>query len=135
MLGSARPAPASRSDDEPWLPLGPQPPRTNVAAQREDRASLLWLYKNLLAFRRDHPALHRGTYQSLEAPEGVLAYERRTDSEVARIALNFSDQPRNVSLGSGRITHQLHTNPSAGVAHPNAFPLGPAEGIVTIIET
>ena len=122
------------SADEAWLPVGPQPPHTNVAAELEDRASLLWLYKNLLAFRREHPALHRGSYQSLEAPDGVLAFERRTDSEVARVALNFSDEPRNVSLGSGRITHQLHTNPSAGVAHPNAFPLGPAEGIVTIIE-
>jgi len=119
----------------PWLPIGPQPPRTDVATQREDRASLLWLYKNLLALRRNHDSLHRGSYRSLDAPEGVLAYERRSNSEIARVALNFSDQPRNISLGSGRITHQLHTNASAAVATSADLRLGPCEGVVLILTT
>ena len=33
------------------LPLGPQPPGTDVATQRSDRSSLLWLYKDLLALQ------------------------------------------------------------------------------------
>ncbi len=118
----------------PWLPIGPQPPRTDVATQREDRASLLWLYRNLLALRRAHDSLHRGSYRSLDAPEGVFAYERRSEREVARIALNFSDQPNDVSLGSGRIVDQLHSAANAPIATATAFQLAPAEGIVLIFE-
>jgi glycosidase len=119
----------------PWLPIGPQPPRTDVATQREDRASLLWLYKNLLELRRNHDSLHRGSYRSLDAPEGVLAYERSSNSEIARIALNFSDQPCDVSLGSGRITKQLHTNASAALATSADLRLGPCEGAVLVFTT
>lgn len=119
----------------PWLPIGPQPPRTDVATQREDRTSLLWLYKNLLALRRAHGSLHRGSYRSLDAPEGVFAYERSSQREVARIALNFSDEPRNISLGTGRITDSLHTNDDATAATSTNIQLGPCEGIVVIMES
>jgi alpha-glucosidase len=119
----------------PWLPIGPQPPRTDVASQREDRTSLLWLYKNLLALRRAHPSLHRGSYRSLDAPEGVLAYERSSERELARVALNFSDDSRRVSLGTGPITHHLHTNENSTVATSTDLALGPCEGIVLIFTT
>jgi glycosidase len=94
---------------------------------------LLWLYKNLLALRRAHPSLHRGSYRSLDAPDGVFAYERRSEAEVARIALNFSDESRRVSLGAGRITHQLHTNENTSVATPTDLELAPCGGIVVIL--
>jgi alpha-glucosidase len=121
------------SSAQPWLPLGPQPPHTDVATQRDDRASLLWLHKDLLALRREHPSLHRGSYRSLDAPDGVLAYERRCGDEVARVALNFGDERRDVSLGAGRVAHQLHTNPAAKIIDPSAFSLGRAEGVVVIV--
>ena len=36
----------------PWLPIGADVAKRNVATQREDRDSLLWLYRDLLALRR-----------------------------------------------------------------------------------
>jgi alpha-glucosidase len=119
---------------EPWLPIGPQPPGTDVASQREDRASLLWLYRDLLALRQEHPSLHRGTYRALDAPEGVLAYERRCDSEVARVALNFGDVARRVDLGPGRAVAGLATRHGAPLpARFDAIELGPAEGIAVVL--
>lgn len=135
MRWDATPSAGFTTAADAWLPIGPQPQGTDVATQRNDRASLLWLYKNLLAMRRAHPSLHRGNYQSLDAPEGVFAYQRRSEAEVARIALNFSDETRRVSLGAGTITHQLHTNENSTVASPNEVTLGPCEGILLILDT
>jgi alpha-glucosidase len=118
----------------PWLPLGPQPPGTDVESQRADRGSLLWLYRDLLALRRAHPALHRGSYRSLEAPEGILAYERRSGDEVARIALNLGGEPSRVELGGGRVIGGLHTRPGAALPERvDHLELGPAEGLLVLL--
>jgi glycosidase len=125
---------AGFTSGDPWLPAGPQPPGTDVASQRADRSSLLWLYRDLLALRRASPALHAGSYRSREAPEGVLAYERRAGGEAARVALNFGDAACRVDLGEGQIARGLHTR--AGAALPeraDACALGPAEGLVLVL--
>ena len=49
---------------EPWLPLAPDYRETNVERQRNDPESMLSLYKRLLAYRRETPALTAGTYQN-----------------------------------------------------------------------
>ncbi|RIL04832.1 MAG: alpha-amylase [Proteobacteria bacterium] len=118
---------------QPWLPLGPQPPRTDVASQCDDRTSLLWLYKDLLALRRAHPSLQRGDYRGLDAPDGVWSYERRSDGERARVALNFSDAPRRVDLGAGRVVAGRRTGAAPLPERAGAVELGPAEGIVAIL--
>jgi alpha-glucosidase len=135
MRWDATPSAGFTTAAEPWLPIGPQPPGTDVATQRDDRTSLLWLYKNLLAMRRAHTSLHRGSTRSLDAPDGVFAYERRSETEVARIALNFSDESKRVPLGAGRITHQLHSNENTTVATPADLELAPCEGVVLILAT
>jgi alpha-glucosidase len=95
------------TDGEPWLaPVDPQ--ERNVAAQRGDPASLLELYRALIALR---PALGRGI-RLLAAAEGVVAYERG-DSHV--IALNFGDAPAaapshgEVLVGDGGATLAPHS--------------------------
>jgi glycosidase len=128
------PARVDGTTAEPWLPLGPQPPGTDVAAQRADRGSLLWLYRDLLALRRAHAALHRGSWRALDAPEGVLAYERRHGRDVARIALNFSSAPVHVPLGGGRVVGGLHSRPDAILpSHADAAELRAAEGLVLLL--
>jgi len=119
---------------EPWLPLGPQAPGTDVAAQRRDPHSLLHLYRALLALRRAHPALDRGDFRALEAPAGVFAWERRAGGEVARVALNLGDAARRVELGGGPVATGLHTRPGAALpARADAVELGPAEGLVLLL--
>lgn len=81
---------AGFSTVEPWLPLNPDWPTRNVAAQDSDRSSMLWLYRRLLATRRETPALAVGGMQLLDAPPGVLAY-RRTHADGDRtIVLNLT---------------------------------------------
>jgi alpha-glucosidase len=74
----------------PWLPLAADVAGSNVDAQREDPASMLSLYREIIAERRRSPALHAGRYRALRrAPRGVLAYLRETKDEAVLVALNF----------------------------------------------
>jgi alpha-glucosidase len=81
---------------EPWLPLG-DPDACNVADQKQDPTSLLHLCRDLIAARREHPDLIRGSYISVDAPSGVWAWERGQ----MRVAVNCSDEPVDVDIGSG----------------------------------
>ena len=62
----------------------------NVATLRADRASILHLYRRLLAARRASPALRLGDWRLLDAPEGVLAYERSRGADRRVVLVNFS---------------------------------------------
>jgi alpha-glucosidase len=122
---------AGFTEGQPWLPIGPDAERRSVALQARDRTSLLWLYRELIALRRRIPALHRGRYETLDSPDGVFAYERRSGESVARVALNFSEEPREADLGSGAVMAGLST--ARGTPPPERcgrLVLGPSEGIV-----
>jgi alpha-glucosidase len=85
---------------EPWLPLG-DVATINVEAEREDPRSMLNLYRRLLALRRASAALTTGGYRTLMAGDASFAYLR----DDVLVALNLSEQPQAVALGSlaGRI--------------------------------
>jgi alpha-glucosidase len=92
--GCRAPIPWSRDGNhgwpaDPWLPFPPDADERSLEAQRADPASILHLYKRLLEVRRGSPALHRGTVTVLDAPDGVLAYERRADDDVRRVVISF----------------------------------------------
>ncbi len=74
----------------PWLPVAADYPRTNVASQANDPASMLSLYRRILALRRSEPALAVGDYTSVTAEEGFLAYERSHAARTLLILLNLS---------------------------------------------
>ena len=82
----------------PWLPLASDAPQFNVAVQRDDPASLLTLYRRLLALRRRSPALHSGDYRLLAVQGGVLAYARSAGTERMVIAVNLAPEPQEVVL-------------------------------------
>jgi len=107
---------------------------SDVAAQRADRASLLWLYRDLLALRRAHPALQRGSFRALDAPEGVFAYEREHAGERAVVALNFGAEAARVPLGSGPVAAGLHTSPGTPLpSRADALDLPPTSGVVLLL--
>lgn len=89
---------AGFSTAEPWLPLHPDWRTRNVAAQEGDPASMLWLYRRLLAARRACPALSLGRMTLHEAPPDVLAYERRHGDERLLVVLNLGSTPHDVAL-------------------------------------
>jgi alpha-glucosidase len=91
----------------PWLPLARDAVTRNVAAQRDDPASMLSLYRSLIAVRRKTPALLHGDYRPLRAPPDVFAYERATGEERMVVAINFGTRRRRVALGRAEAAGEL----------------------------
>jgi glycosidase len=89
---------AGFGSSDPWLPLGPLAGTTSVEAQAADTQSMLSLTKHLLRLRRETPALHRGSYRSLDGPANGYLYERTDGTDRLVVALNFSAEPMTVDL-------------------------------------
>jgi alpha-glucosidase len=80
---------------EPWLPTLDSE-RRNVSDQRQDPASLLSLYRDLIALRGE---LGDGMAM-LDAARGLVAYSRGDDHVVA---LNLGDQPAQAPPEAGEV--------------------------------
>jgi alpha-glucosidase len=76
-----------------WLPIGDM--TRNVAAQRDDPASVLHLVRDLIALRRERADLRTGAYRTLPAPAGAWVWRR---GEGTTVALNLSDDPVAVAV-------------------------------------
>jgi alpha-glucosidase len=106
----------------PWLPAGDAAAR-NVADQRADRGSVLWLCRDLLALRRAELGGQIPPYQELTADGGLWAYRAGGLTVVA----NLSDQPRTWAGPAGEIllsTGDASSGPADGVT------LGPWAGLI-----
>jgi alpha-glucosidase len=84
---------------EPWLPATPVDGGA-VDAQERDPASLLHLYRDLIALRR---TLGEGI-ELLDAPEGVLAF-RRGDDHLVALNLGSQESPAPAARELLRHTH------------------------------
>ncbi|WP_112382599.1 alpha-amylase family glycosyl hydrolase [Sphingomonas carotinifaciens] len=116
---------AGFSTAEPWLPLGADWRTRNVAAERDDPASMLSLHRALLALRRRHPALGVGQFRLIEAQGDVLAYERVCGDDRIVVALNLGTTPHPVILPPGARRLLLSTTPD-----PFTDTLAPNQGVI-----
>ncbi len=125
---------AGFSSVEPWLPLNPDWPTRNVAAQDRDPGSMLALYRDLLALRRSHDALSIGDFRLVDGDADVLAYERRHGTERLLIALNLGAERRALPMPADVVgMDMLASTLPARVLDQT---LGPAEGLVLrVVET
>ena len=127
---------------EPWLPLHPQSAVMNVAAQREDPASVLASYRRMLRLRSSSLALSAGELTIVDSPadpKKVLAYRRLYEDadgrEVADIFLNFSKAEvpidlRHLPQGADALLYSnLHDTP---VEASRRHLLRPWEGAVVL---
>jgi alpha-glucosidase len=113
----------------PWLPLGEDFGRVNVADEAGDSGSFLSLHRALLALRRAEPALSVGSYRERCADTRLLVYERTEGARRLLIALNFSDSPETLPPLEGPIRILLSTHD--GIRPRGATTaLAPYEGIV-----
>ena len=120
---------------EPWLPLASDWATRNVEAQRADRGSLLWLYRDLLALRRRTPALERGAWRELPAPEGALAWERVTGGSRALVALNFAAKEQSPRLPGAAVRDGVRTRAGAALpADAAELELGACEAAVLVVD-
>jgi glycosidase len=76
----------------PWEALGPGADTNNVAAQGDDPASLLNLYRRLINLHTANPALAQGSFTPLDASDrGVAAFIRRQGDDAVLVLINFGD--------------------------------------------
>lgn len=119
---------------EPWLPLAPDYAQVNVAAQRDDPASILSLVRRLLAYRKETPALFGGRYYPVDgAPAGCFIFLRQFNEQRCLVALNFTTQEKHLHLGrlsSGRVVVSTHMDNAGHDIDLGALNLRPDEGVV-----
>jgi alpha-glucosidase len=121
---------AGFSTAEPWLPMVAGAAALSVEAQRADPSSMLELHRRLLAARRASPALHAGSIELLDAPPGVVAFDRRQAGEQVRVLLNLTGEPATVTL-EGSWTTLVGTRPGReGTYERDAVALAGDEGLV-----
>ena len=118
---------------EPWLPAHARSATVNVAAQKDDPASLLCCYRNLLALRRESTALQAGALEWLDLPRrssDVVAYRRVHGDERVDVYLNFSSRQIPLQLGdrTGRTVFSNRTGERVPSTPERS--LGPYEAIV-----
>ncbi len=84
----------------PWLRLGPDADRRNVAVESLDADSVLSTYRRLLAWRRTSPAARTGAMERLESGAAdVLTWTRSGTGQHLLVVVNFVDQARPVDVG------------------------------------
>lgn len=124
---------AGFSEVEPWLPISVDYETRNVAVQREDARSMLSLYRRLLWYRRQQPALCGGRYQPIETETPDCFIFAREATGVRRIiALNFAAEAQRVMIaaeGQGRIVLSTHLDRAEPVSLA-AVTLRPYEGVI-----
>jgi oligo-1,6-glucosidase/alpha-glucosidase len=125
----------TRPGARPWLPVHPKYAAINVAAQERDPGSLLACYRNLLALRRETPALQAGTMEWLDAldlPPEVVAFRRTLDGGRADVLLNFAPHSIRVKLPDVRDRTMFSNVRGERRAAPTSYVLGPYEAIVLL---
>lgn len=107
------------SEVEPWLPLHDDWRTRNVAAQKDDPASMLTLTRHLLALRRGSDPLRYGNWRLLESDQDVLAYERVSGNERVLVALNMSGAERRCPVAGDVLASTLPMRPLGGRLRAN----------------
>ncbi len=104
---------------DPWLPWPPDAEERSVDGQRGDEGSILHLYRRLLAERKASGALQTGDQDLLDAPSGVLAWDRTLGEDRRRVLVNFTEAPVAVGdLAAGWITSVATDGAGEGAAAP-----------------
>lgn len=125
----------------PWLPLG-DTHRINVSDQRDDPASLLSLYRRLIAERHGSRALAEGAQRSLDTPpeSGLFCYLREAEGDRRLVVLECAGSGQLVdawAAARGRILKEgrlrLSTDPTRAVGSRLALDrleLAPDEAVI-----
>ena len=102
----------------PWLGINHNCAAINLADQEGDGDSIWSWYKGLSALRREREVLRRGEFVPLEAGHQVFAYRRELGEERLTVALNFSDDPAQVSLDGQLLRSNYRRERFEGILQP-----------------
>ncbi|MFM1886032.1 MAG: hypothetical protein RL026_1189 [Pseudomonadota bacterium] len=84
--------------DEAWLPVPAAHQRQAVDLQQQEPTSVLQAYQRFIAWRRDMPALRRGSLCFIDSPEGSLAFLREHSGQCLLAAFNFTGEDQRILL-------------------------------------
>ena len=120
----------------PWLPIPADSAVVNVRTEREDRRSLLSLYRALIALRRAESALAIGRYEPVAMTGDLVAFLRTDDEKRFLIALNLGGEPHAVAYSEAgphaRIALSTHLD-RAGERVTQTLNLRPDEGVIVAL--
>jgi alpha-glucosidase len=123
---------------EPWLPIAEDFTEVNVEVERDDPASMLSLYTQLITVRRGEPALEVGGFEPVEAGGELLSYVRRNRDRAFLIALNLGPGPRVINFSNkaseGRIVLSTYLDRS-GESVTSDLHLRSDEGLLVRLTT
>jgi alpha-glucosidase len=100
MQWTAGPQAGFSTNPHTWLPIPPSYKTINVAVESKQHDSELRWFQEVIALRRNNPALHDGSQTMLDTTNAdVLSYVRSTDKGPAVVvAMNFTAEPKTISL-------------------------------------
>ena len=109
-----------------WLPVPADHLPKAVDRQEASNDSMLAHYRAMLAFRKQHAALGKGSITLLEAPAGVLAFTRTEGAETLLCVFNMTASAAAFALPAGMAVKELGapgsiTGPQAGALSLPAF--------------
>lgn len=94
-----------------WLPIPPSYKTVNVATEESDSGSMLRWYQQVIALKKNDPALHAGEETMLNPGDPhVLSWLRKApNGEAVIVACNFTAQPQTVSFDlTKQGVHRFH---------------------------
>lgn len=126
---------AGFSTHEPWLPVNHNFGEYNVKSESQNPQSMLNLYRRLIWYRKQSPALLQGTYKSLDIKSRhVFAYMREHKNHKVLVVLNFSHKKHSAKLPrdieSGRVALNTHMVKMGEEISLSDLILRPNEGLV-----
>lgn len=101
---------AGFSEAKPWLPVAMEHLERAVSAQDNDDGSMLNAYREMIAFRKAHPALAQGTLELGPCDASTVTLIRKLDGgETLFCAFNLSNAGLSVTLPEGSWRQDLAT--------------------------
>lgn len=79
------------SERTPWINIEDKNDDTSVENCKNNKDSLLFLYKDLIKIRCNNPCLLYGRYKTISLENNVFILERILNEELVKIVINFSD--------------------------------------------
>jgi alpha-glucosidase len=122
-----------RSDN--WLPFPPESTERNAATLRSDPNSILHLYRRLLELRRSSRPLQVGDMNVLDAPSGLVSWERSVDDDRVVVAVNMTNEPVSFALEGAWSTAIDSAVDADGDRRPYDGTVAPQSGVVLIPAT
>lgn len=123
---------AGFSKHVPWLRIDKHYQSLNVASQRQNKSSMLMLYKRLINLRKSEPAFTMGDFVAVFSDNRIIAYLRQFRNTRFLVILNLSHRPcYYMSKEDIQGTVELSTAiDDEGKAVDRVIPIGGDEGMV-----